>query len=209
MSRFSLTVLVDNMTLADRYFIGEPGLSFLIHTDQETILFDTGYSEVFLSNAQKMGKSLLDLDYVVFSHGHLDHTGGISALIRHMTEAKNSKLPCKIPRIISYLLCFCPRPKFPHPNVGSPLRDEEIKRYFPTNLSEKPVWITEDLVFLGEIPRGNSYEKAEAGNRMIILPDGSKMPDHLIDDSSLAYRSKKGIVIITGCSHSGVCNIIE
>jgi 7,8-dihydropterin-6-yl-methyl-4-(beta-D-ribofuranosyl)aminobenzene 5'-phosphate synthase len=72
----SITVLVDNNTLTDRYFTGEPGLSYLIETAGKKILFDTGYSGLFLSNAQKMRISLFDLDMIVLSHGHLDHTGG-------------------------------------------------------------------------------------------------------------------------------------
>jgi len=60
-------------------------------------------------------------------------------------------------------------------------------------LSDKPVRITDDLVFLGEIPRKFAFEHS----------------DGLLDDSALAYRSPEGLVIITGCSHAGICNITE
>ncbi|MBU0462710.1 MAG: MBL fold metallo-hydrolase, partial [Proteobacteria bacterium] len=72
-----LTVLVDNNTIIDRYFLAEPGLSFLIEDENVSVLFDTGYSDIFIKNAQKMGKNLAHLDYIVFSHSHLDHTWGI------------------------------------------------------------------------------------------------------------------------------------
>ena len=87
-SRLTLTVLVDNTTITDRYFMGEPGLSILIETAGKKILFDTGYSGLFLANAEKMGISLRDLDFIALSHGHLDHSGGLVTLIRHLTEAK-------------------------------------------------------------------------------------------------------------------------
>jgi metal-dependent hydrolase (beta-lactamase superfamily II) len=53
----------------------EPGLSFLIETAGKKILFDTGYSDLFLANAEKMGIDLRELDFIVLSHGHLDHSG--------------------------------------------------------------------------------------------------------------------------------------
>ena len=114
-SRLTLTVLVDNTTLTDRYFAGEPGLSFLIRTAEKKILFDTGYSGLFLANAEKMGISLRDLDYVVLSHGHLDHTGGLVTLIRNLTEAKIEGDPHQVPELIAHTRCFYPKEKTPAP----------------------------------------------------------------------------------------------
>jgi 7,8-dihydropterin-6-yl-methyl-4-(beta-D-ribofuranosyl)aminobenzene 5'-phosphate synthase len=208
-SRLFLTVLVDNTTLTDRYFSGEPGLSLLLETAGKKILFDTGYSGLFLANAGKMGISLRDLDYVVFSHGHLDHTGGLGALIRLLTEAEINHIPFTTPRIIAHPHCFFPRPKPPPPNIGSPVDEAEVRRRFPVTLSKTPVWITDDLVFLGEIPRKFTFETTDPGKRTIVMPDGSTAPDLLPDDSALAYRSGSGLVIITGCSHSGICTIVE
>jgi 7,8-dihydropterin-6-yl-methyl-4-(beta-D-ribofuranosyl)aminobenzene 5'-phosphate synthase len=208
-SRLTLTVLVDNTTLTDRYFVGEPGLSFLIRTAEKKILFDTGYSGLFLANAEKMGFSLRDLDYVVLSHGHLDHSGGLVTLVRNLTEAKIEGNPHRVPEFIAHTRCFYPKEKLPLRNNGSILGEAEVRRQFPLNLSDKPVWITEDCVFLGEIPRKFAFEKADPGKRRIMMPDGRAEPDTLRDDSALAYRSSDGLVIITGCSHAGICNITE
>jgi len=207
--QLSLTVLVDNNTLIDQYFIGEPGLSFLMETRGKKILFDTGYSDAFLANAGKMGINLRDLDYVVLSHGHFDHTGGLLPLVNHLIEAKINSIPHKVPQLIAHPWCFYPKPMSPLPNTGSLLNEGEVRRQFPVNLSDKPVWITEDLVFLGEIPRKFSFERKKPGKRKIILPDGSTEPELLLDDSALAFRASTGLVIITGCSHAGICNITE
>lgn len=59
-----ITVLVDNNTLIDRYFLADPGLSLLIEDDETTVLFDTGYSDIFLKNASKLGKGLTTLAYL-------------------------------------------------------------------------------------------------------------------------------------------------
>jgi 7,8-dihydropterin-6-yl-methyl-4-(beta-D-ribofuranosyl)aminobenzene 5'-phosphate synthase len=207
--QLSLTVLVDNNTLIDRYFTGEPGLSFLLEMRGKKILFDTGYSDAFLTNAGKMGINLRDLDYIVLSHGHLDHTGGLVPLVNYLTEAKINTIPHTVPELIAHPRCFYPRTKAPLPNIGSILDEDEVRRQFTVNLSDTPVWITEDLVFLGEIPRKFSFERTKPGTQKIVLPDGSTKPDLLLDDSALAFHSRAGLVIITGCSHSGICNITE
>lgn len=67
--------------------------------------------------------------------------------------------------------------------------------------------ITNNLCFLREIPRINDFEaKNPCG---VIIKKGKTLPDYLIDDSALVYKSSKGLVIILGCSHAGICNIIE
>ena len=204
-----LTVLNDNNTLTDHYFMGEPGLSFLIETGGRKILFDTGYSDVFIRNAQRMGIGFLDLDTIVISHGHLDHTWGLVDLVRYFTEAAIEKKEIRIPELIAHPRCFYPKEKLPLQNNGSILDEAEVRRRFPVNLSRWPVWITADLVFLGEIPRKFAFEHTDPGKRRILHPDGRIEPDQLLDDSALAYRSSAGLIIITGCSHAGICNITE
>jgi 7,8-dihydropterin-6-yl-methyl-4-(beta-D-ribofuranosyl)aminobenzene 5'-phosphate synthase len=207
-SRLSLTVLVDNTTFTDHDYCGEAGLSFLLETAGKKILFDTGLSGLFLSNAEKMGIGLSDLDFLVLSHGHIDHTGGLPVLIRYLAAAMPDGKPPRVPRLIAHPRCFWQKEKDSRKN-GSTVDEEEIKRHFPTILSEKPVWITDDLVFLGEIPRRFVFEQGDPGKRMVHQPDGNTEPDHLPDDTALAFRSAEGIVIITGCSHTGICNITE
>ncbi len=75
-----LSVLVDNNTYIDQYYCGEPAVSYYIETENKRILFDAGYSDVFLSNAEKMGIDLRGLTHIVLSHGHNDHSGGLQFL---------------------------------------------------------------------------------------------------------------------------------
>jgi 7,8-dihydropterin-6-yl-methyl-4-(beta-D-ribofuranosyl)aminobenzene 5'-phosphate synthase len=206
-SQASLTVLVDNNTLIDHYFSGESGLSFLVRTGGKKVLFDTGYSDLFIQNAGDMGASLLDLDMIVFSHGHLDHTGGLPAFIRYLTRAIIEDIPHNVPEILSHPFCFYPRPKLPIPDIGSLVGEEEVKRHFSMITTTKPYWITDDLVFLGQVERKNTFETQDPGKRTIIMPDGRTEQDLLLDDSALALKTGEGLVIITGCSHAGICNI--
>ncbi len=75
-----LTVIVDNNTYIDKYFLAEPALSFYMEDAGTRLLFDAGYSDVFLRNVGKMDVELEKLTHIVISHGHNDHTGGLSYL---------------------------------------------------------------------------------------------------------------------------------
>lgn len=206
MPHLAVTVLVDNATLIDRYFTAEPGLSILIESSGKKILFDLGYSGIFLTNAEKLKIDLLDLDYVVLSHGHIDHTGGLVPLIRHYQEAIIEDHFSNLPTVVAHPHCFCSRPMPPLSDVGAPVDENQIRRYFPILLSTSPVWLTENLVFLGEIPRDSRPTSLK--KRTIVTPQGN-LPDLLLDDTALAFKSDQGLVIITGCSHSGICAIIR
>lgn len=203
-----LTVLVDNNTLIDRYFLAEPGLSFLIETASTKILFDTGYSDIFLTNARKMGVSLLDLDFLALSHGHLDHTWGLDPFIRLLTEAKIEGLSYSSPKLVAHPLAFQSKRLEGVGEIGSLLSSEKLAEHFELRLSDGPLWLSENLVFLGEIPRSFDFENREAIG-YVVKEGGEQEADYLFDDTALVYIAREGLVIITGCSHAGICNITE
>jgi len=196
-----IAILVDNNTIIDQYYLGEPAVSYWIEVDNKKILFDTGFSDIFIKNAKVLGIDLKEADYFVLSHGHLDHTWGIEPYIDLVGDrSKNIKL-------IAHPDAFERKFYEGFGEIGTRKRKNEIAKYFDLNLLKTPSWLTENLCFLGEIPRKNNFEgKTPIGK---IIKDGKELPDYVIDDSALVYKSKKGLIIITGCSHSGICNIIE
>lgn len=201
-----LTVLADSNTFINRYLYGEPGVSYYIELDDKKVIFDVSYSNAFLQNAQKMKISLYDLDTLVLSHGHNDHTGGLAPLMTYYSEAYFEKISTKKHELVSHPTVFDSK-LFDGQEIGSLLSKEKAAKHFKLQLHEKPFWITEQLVYLGQIPRTNDYEnKKPIGT---IERNGKEEPDYLFDDSALAYKSAEGLVIITGCSHSGICNIID
>ena len=198
-----ITVLVDNNTLIDRYFLAEPGLSLLIQDDEMKVLFDTGYSDIFLINACKMGINLTDLDYLVLSHSHLDHTWGLEPLIKYFTELKIEHRTFKHPIMVAHPEVFTSVSTTDFKELGCLMSEQKLAKHFSIQLSTQPQLLSSKLMFLGEIPRRYDFE----ANATI---EGNNDPfNHVIDDSALVYRTQKGLVIITGCSHAGICNIIE
>ena len=192
-----LSVLVDNNTLIDRYFLGEPAVSYFLEIDGARILFDTGYSDVFLKNAKTLGIDLGALTHIVLSHSHNDHTNGLP-LLRQRFDVKDVPL-------IAHPRCFKPR-WFEKTYIGPPYT-ADIGEYFNYQPIQGPLWLTENCVFLGEIPVVHDFE-ARRPIGLVDL-DGFLTPDLMLDDTALACRTEQGLFIVTGCSHSGICNIVS
>ena len=202
----NLTVLLDNNTFIDRYFLGEPGVSYFIEADGVKVLFDAGYSDAFIRNAQKMGINLLDVDVVVLSHGHLDHTWGLAPLVQLYSEGIIEKRAVKRPRLVAHPHVLASRRLDDVPEIGSMLSAEKLAAFFDLQFSREPLQLTDRLTFLGEIGRCTDFEAQKPIGA--ILDNGMEVADSLLDDSALVYRAPAGLVIITGCSHSGICNIV-
>ena len=184
-----LTILVDNKTKIDRYLLGEPALSFYIEEDNKKYFFDLGYSDVFIKNAQKLQINLNNIDSIIFSHGHNDHTGGLFYLKNYYRELKELNINFKKPKIIAHTNLFDAKIEKGFGNIGFPIFSLDLKDFFDINLTNSYLQLSKNLFYLGEI----------AGNKNTDC----------IDDSALAYIKEKGLVIITGCSHSGIENIIS
>lgn len=193
----TLRVLADNNTLIDRYFLGEPAASYYLEFDGLRILLDTGYSDVFLQNAEQLGIDLGRLTHIVLSHGHNDHTNGLWALAERYNLTG-------VP-IITHPRCLLPR-WYEEEYIGPP-----DKGMLPPGCdhrpSAEPVWLSEHCVFLGEIPVTHDFEQRRPLGRVLL--DGQEQPDLLTDDTALACKTPEGLFIVTGCSHSGICNIVS
>lgn len=185
-----LTVLTENT--AGGKFLAEHGLSYLIEIDEEKILFDAGHSNVFLQNAKQLGINIqTEVKKVVLSHGHWDHGNGLEHL--------NGQT------LITHPASFAKRyRKSDHSPVGLSISKQQLENSFKLNETKSPFQISKNLFFLGEIPRTNDFESQTTP---FELEDGSD--DFIMDDSALVAIQDNRLIIITGCSHSGICNICE
>jgi len=192
-----LKVLEDNNTFIDMYYLAEPGLSFYIEDGDTKILFDVGYSSVVMENARKMSVNLGEVDKVVISHGHNDHTGGLKYFLEEKKDVE----------LIAHPECFSYKEDSTGLYIGSPLAKEKLAKICKLNLSDKPFRVSQNIVYLGEVPTVIDFEPRYSIGRSIV--DDKKADDMLKDDSAIVYKGEKGLFIIAGCSHSGICNIIE
>lgn len=189
-SELMITVLNDN--LAGRKLLAEHGFSFYIETSNAKVLLDTGFSDVFVKNAEVLNLDLSERDTIVLSHGHWDHADGL----RYISGGK----------LITHPDVFIQRyhGKRDDAYVGMTLKKEDLSRKFDLILSKEPVWISDSVVYLGEIPSSNDFERESTA---FTKEDGSE--DYIMDDSAIAIKTSKGLVVISGCAHSGICNTIE
>ena len=211
-----LTVLIDNNTLIDRYYRGEPGVSYFIETGTSRVLFDVGYSDAFLLNARTAGLDPLTAEYVVLSHGHIDHTGGLDALLKAYMEARFERGRTTMPQLVAHPDALMPKFMTTENgafSIGSPISAAVLGLSFDLRTSRRPLWLDDRLVFLGEIERVTDFEEPDPIGRRTESASGSTddnaEPDELLDDTAMAYLADDGLVIITGCSHAGICNIVE
>ena len=202
----TLSVLMENS--AAEGFACEHGLSFLLDSGDTVILFDTGESGAFLDNAAKMGRDLGAVTHVVLSHGHFDHTNGLGLALRHIREKKDG---AALPPVVAHPEVLAHRRRPPnHPAgdkyLGMPDDARSELAEWPTIFSKAPVKLRDDIVYLGEIPHKHPELCALVG---VTDGDGGHEKDMIPDDSALAYTTNKGLVIVAGCSHSGIVNIME
>lgn len=185
-----ITVLTENC--AGSGFLAEHGLSYLITHEGKTILFDTGSTDVFIKNAEKLGIDIQkEINTVVLSHGHWDHGDGL-----HHIDHKT---------LITHPSVFMKRYREKdHSNIGLKLSKSEIEQKFKLILKKEPYYISNNVLFLGQIPRNNDFE-AKTTNFL----DELEQPDFVLDDSAIAVIQENELIIVTACSHSGICNIIE
>ena len=221
----TISLLVDNYVLNEDYAQGEPGLSMHLRLDGgESLLFDFGMTGLFMRNARRMGVDLGGLSWAVLSPWHLDHTWGLGPFMKSLDRVSGGGLgggagggqgagpgPGGGPASAKPILVCHPKAleakKYGRFSIGIKARREELEAHFRVEPSAVPRRIAERLVFLGEIERTNEFEGKEPLGRG--AEDGRFVDDYMPDDTALAYESDGGLVIVAGCSHSGICNIVD
>lgn len=191
-----LTVLMDNNTFIDRYYLGEPAACYLLETEEAVILLDTGYSACTLENARRMGFDLSRVTDIVLSHGHNDHTGGLLPFLQAYSQPV---------RIWAHPDAFLPK-RFDGLSVGVPFDPATLPAHAELHLTREPAALVPGVLFLGEIPRKKPQEAPPVGE---TLRCGAWEPDHLLDDTALALTTENGLFLLTGCSHAGICNMLQ
>ena len=198
----TITILIDNSLGKDATLATEHGLSMLIETDErQHILCDMGASGKFIENATLLGISLNSVDIAFISHGHNDHTGGL----KDFTE--------KHPQHTVWLSSHIPHTKYyssRHDNKRDISTDQTLFETHTNrfNFISTSQWIAPNIAIvtnkhhLFAKPIGNKFLSKEEKGSPIVADDFNH-------ELSLAIVSKKGLIIISSCSHEGAINIIK
>lgn len=194
-----LTVLIDNNTYIDQYYLGEPAVSYFVEDGEHVILFDTGYSDAFLTNASRMKIDLSRVTDIVLSHGHSDHTGGLPAFFERFSQPV---------RLYAHPTVFLPR-RANGSDIGSPLPFYNMPKQVERKLTRKPARVSEHVWYLGEIPRVYPFEADRSVGETLSECGCCWEEDRLPDDSSLALALPEGAFLVTGCAHAGICNTVR
>jgi 7,8-dihydropterin-6-yl-methyl-4-(beta-D-ribofuranosyl)aminobenzene 5'-phosphate synthase len=200
---FKITVL-STMLVGQLRGIGEWGFSALVDVDRHRILVDTGNRpDTVLKNAQELNIDLPGVQEVVLTHFHWDHVGGLLTLRRELMKQN--------PRALS--MVHVPEGIFNSRPSSSGESNQMIairKEYeatgghfieYPSGTELLPgVWFT------GPVPRVYP-EHNWSGSGKVLTPSGL-VEDNIPEDSSVVLNTQKGLVIITGCGHAGIVNIV-
>jgi 7,8-dihydropterin-6-yl-methyl-4-(beta-D-ribofuranosyl)aminobenzene 5'-phosphate synthase len=190
--------------------LAENGLSLLITIYQgekkHTILLDTGYTKVgVLHNMEQMEINIKEIEAIVISHGHMDHTGSLNGIL--------DKIPGRIPLVVHPGAFQYPR--YTRQPDGSKnlwprtlVRDELKQKNIEIVESETPTLIADDMIMVtGTVERITKFEKGLPN--ALVEKDGEIVKDPIIDDQALVIKlNGKGLVVITGCAHAGIVNTV-
>jgi 7,8-dihydropterin-6-yl-methyl-4-(beta-D-ribofuranosyl)aminobenzene 5'-phosphate synthase len=199
-----LKVTVLSTMLADAGF-GEWGYSALVEADGKKILFDTGANpDIVLKNAAALGIELSDVEDVVVSHHHDDHTGGLLSL-RRALMVKN---PNAMSRVHVSGNIFTPRLKADGSdgNGLTPIRGPYEATGGHFILHDGPTELAPGVWFTGPVPR--KFPETNWSNQGLrIHTSTGDTVDNIPDDAALVFNTSDGLVILTGCGHAGIVNI--
>ena len=201
-----ITCLVDNTAQRSSNLWGEHGLAFLIETTAGSVLYDTGQSGVvLLHNMKALGIDPETVDALVLSHAHYDHTGGLAALL----ERTRPLLPCYAHSDL-FAARFSKR-DLETREIGLSLTRPALETRVSLRLSDEPQEVQPGVWTAGEILERPEPEGRSAHHVIRAGVQGAPrdwLPDPYRDDLSLVIETSRGLILLCGCSHAGLLNIL-
>ena len=196
--------IYNNEVLPHSQLKGAHGVSFLFRTNTERILMDVGGNgNIFSHNMKMLNIDPNSITHLIFSHGHYDHTKALPHFLNTRTNAMI------LPVFAHPLLQEKKRIKigFIQKDIGFPTLNQNQKEKIQFNYDTKSQSITNYLYTTGEI--SHRLYKDGTEKRAEHIENNKFVADPVKDDNSLILKTTEGIVIITGCAHAGILNIIH
>jgi 7,8-dihydropterin-6-yl-methyl-4-(beta-D-ribofuranosyl)aminobenzene 5'-phosphate synthase len=196
-----ITTLSENS--AGQGYLAEWGLSMFVEADGLKVLFDTGMGIAAIHNARLMGIDFKEVDRIVLSHGHHDHTGGLREVLKMIGREVEV-----IAHPDVWASKYGRRGKSPAHFAGIHFRRELLENLGARfNLTREPVRLTQKFLTTGEIPMLSDYEDIDSG--LFDKKSGEMLPDELNDDLAMVLDTEYGLVVILGCAHHGIINTLR
>lgn len=203
-----ITAIMDNKQSENKALVYEHGLSFLVEKDGKRFLFDCGAGEHVCTNAHRLGKDMKNLDAVIISHSHYDHAAGYRDLVEQgmggrvlytgagFFEAKYAEMG----------VCYT--------DLSAGFDEGFLKEHgIEHHVNEGVTQLLPGVWLVGDFPRGYPDETIPERFVKLVRGDGGNgmalVPDRFEDEICLALETEKGLVVLVGCSHPGILNMIR
>ena len=194
-----ISILIDNYVEC-LGLKAEHGLSMIIEEEGHKILFDCGQSNQIINNAKKLDLRLDALNQIVLSHGHYDHTGGLLAVL----ELNKNIDVYGHPDIFNKKYSRKKQQKYIGIQEERELYEKKGANFI---LSCESIKLAKNIYTTGQILRENSFEKVDES--FIEMKGDEYRKDEILDDLSLIIERNEGIILILGCTHSGIVNTLK
>ncbi|MFO7951471.1 MAG: MBL fold metallo-hydrolase [Bacillota bacterium] len=208
-----VTVLLEEQAGYDSGLLAQHGVSFLLEagygknsSEGRTILFDTGqFAKPVLYNMEVLQVSPQEIDYIILSHCHYDHTGGLVGILNTINR-------CRVPIVAHPELHrphYTAKPDLKPVGMEPQSTPEAIKEAGGEMiLTDEPLPLMPGVITTGEIKERVDFEKSPT-LALKTLQEGKLVSDQMKDDISLILIMPEGLVIVTGCAHAGIVSIVD
>ena len=198
----SLRIVILSTMLANEG-VGEWGFSAYVEADGHRILFDTGARpRTVLENAKELKVDLASVDLVVLSHNHGDHTGGLLTLRSELSRERKQALA--VAHVGEGIFWPRPGPDGAERNNALRIKAEYERSGGTFVVHDAPVALFPAIWLTGPVPRVHPERNWSGLGRMVT--DAGAVEDTIPEDQSLVFDTADGLVVLSGCGHSGVVN---